>query len=68
MEHQALSPRTRLIRKPELQSITGLSDPTIYRLEKQGRFPQRIKLGGNSVAWIEAEIMDWIADKAAERE
>ena len=67
-QQQALSPpRTRLVRKPELQAITGLSDPTIYRLEKQGRFPQRVKIGGNSVAWIEAEIMAWIREKADDR-
>ena len=62
-----LPARTRLVRKPELQAIVGLSDPTIYRLEKQGKFPKRLKIGGNSVAWMESEVLDWIQSKADAR-
>ena len=49
----------RVLRKPETQSKVGLSDPTIYRLEKAGRFPKRIHLGGNSVGWLESEVNEW---------
>ncbi len=57
----------RVIRKPELFSMIGLSDATIWRLEKKGKFPQRISLGGNSVGWFDTEINDWLAKKAADR-
>lgn len=57
----------RVIRKPELLSTVGLSDPTIWRLEKAGKFPKRIRLGGNSVGWIDREISQWLKAKAAER-
>lgn len=57
----------RVIRKPELFSKIGLSDATIWRMEKSGRFPGRIKLGGNSVGWFVNEIDDWLAKKAADR-
>jgi prophage regulatory protein len=60
-------PRQRIIRKPELLSMIGLSDPTIFRMEKAGRFPKRLRLGGNSCGWLESEILEWLADRAAAR-
>ena len=57
----------RVIRKPELLGRLGLSDPTVWRLEKAGRFPRRIQLGGNSVGWFADEIDQWLSAKGAER-
>lgn len=57
----------RIIRKPELLGKIGLSDVTIWRLEKLGKFPRRIRLGGNSVGWFLGEIDGWLAKKAEER-
>jgi prophage regulatory protein len=56
-----------VMRKPETIKTTGLSDPTIWRMEKQGRFPKRIQLGGNSVGWLASEIFAWIEERAIER-
>lgn len=50
----------KLIRISELIQKTGLSSSTIWRLEKQGKFPLRKKVGSSSVAWIESEIDSWI--------
>lgn len=58
---------TRIIRKPELFSRIGLSDATIWRMEKMKRFPGRIKLGGNSVGWFVNEVDEWLAKKASDR-
>ena len=57
----------RIVRKPELASIIGLSDPTVWRLEKAGKFPKRLKLGGNSTGWLMSEVVAWIAQRASER-
>lgn len=57
----------RIIRKPELFSKVGLSDATIWRMEKSGKFPRRITLGENSVGWLSDEIEQWVEKKAAER-
>ena len=57
----------RIIRKPELMTKIQLSDATIWRREKMGLFPKRIKLGGNSVGWLESEINGWIEQRLAER-
>ena len=57
----------RVIRKPELMNRIGLSDASVWRMERKGMFPRRIRLGGNSVGWFESEINRWFAQKAAER-
>ena len=59
--------KERVIRKPELLTIIGLSDPTIWRMEKDGRFPKRIRLGGNSCGWSESEVDVWLQERTAER-
>lgn len=58
----------RILRKPELFSKLQLSDPTIWRLERAGKFPGRIRLGGASVGWLESEIDEWLKKKAEARQ
>ena len=35
----------RIMRLSEVKAVTGLSKTTIYRFEKEGRFPSRVSLG-----------------------
>lgn len=58
----------RVIRKTDLFARIPLSDSTIWRMERAGRFPQRIQLGGNSVGWFENEIDEWLDGKRAGRD
>ncbi|MBB5348266.1 AlpA family transcriptional regulator [Desulfoprunum benzoelyticum] len=58
----------RILRKPEVLSRSGLSDPTIWRMEKAGKFPRRVRLGGNSCGWFESEFDAWLNGLAASRE
>lgn len=57
----------RIIRKPELFSKLGLSDATIWRMERAGKFPRRIQIGGKAVGWFDTEIDKWLSQKSAER-
>ena len=45
----------------EVVDRTRLSDTTLWRLEKAGRFPKRIKIGFKRVAWRAHEIDAWVA-------
>jgi len=54
----------KFLRRPEVIDRTGLSYPTIYRLELAGKFPPRRSLGPNSVGWIEAEVIEWMKARA----
>jgi prophage regulatory protein len=55
----------RCLRLPEVQEIARYSKMHIDRLEKQGKFPRRIRLGDNRVVWRLSEVMDWLASKSA---
>lgn len=61
------SAEMRFIRVREAVARTGLSKSSIYDLMAQGRFPQTIRLGGRSVAFVEAEIDTWMAERVAAR-
>ncbi|MBD2826726.1 helix-turn-helix transcriptional regulator, partial [Xenorhabdus szentirmaii] len=44
---------------------TGYSKAWIYKLISDGEFPKQIKLGSRSIAFIESEIDNWIAQRIA---
>lgn len=50
----------RFLRRPEVETTTGLSRSTIYLRMKQGRFPKTISLGGGLVGWKESDIQKWL--------
>lgn len=54
------------IRLSEVQRRTGYSKAWIYRLIKEQRFPQSVKIGSRSIAFIESEIEEWINQRIAE--
>ena len=58
----------RLIKRPEVESRTGLRKSSIYQKIETGEFPLPVKLSNKSVAWVEAEVEAWIAMKVAARD
>ncbi len=57
----------RISRSPEVEKITGLSKVTIWRQERQGQFPRRVRIGRRSVGWFTSEIEAWLQDKKKAR-
>ena len=54
----------RIMRRPEVELITGLSKATLYRLVKTpGAFPRPIQLGPRAVGWRKEEIDEWLATR-----
>ena len=60
----------RFISYDELKPKKGISysKTQLWRKEKDGTFPRRVKVGAQRHAWLEDEIDIWIAARAAERE
>jgi prophage regulatory protein len=52
------------LRRPAVESLTGLSRSTIYDLMAKGDFPKPVKLTAKAVAWPESAIADWLASRA----
>lgn len=60
--------RERVLREPEVARLTGRSREQRWRDERAGLFPKRIRLGANSVGWLESEVSAWLAERIAERD
>lgn len=53
----------KIMRFPDVAEATGLSRPSIWRLERKGDFPGRVQLGGNAVGWLSEEVEEWIESR-----
>jgi len=54
----------RIVTRRELRLIVPFSPQHILRLEKQGKFPKRIKIGERRVGWYLSDVEAWLADRA----
>ncbi len=52
----------RLLRRSEVERMTGLSRSAIYSKMRKGEFPAPKKVGPNAVRWLRSEIRGWIDD------
>jgi len=57
---------TRFIGAREAEALTSISRYTLWRMEREGKFPKSVKLGSKR-AWIESEVRAWMAEKIASR-
>lgn len=58
--------KENLIRLPEVMRRTGYGKAWIYRLIEAGKFPKSVKIGTRSIAFVESEVDEWVANKIAE--
>lgn len=56
----------RLLRRREVEHLTGYSRSTIYRLMDINEFPRPVRLSARSVAWVESDIQAWIESRISE--
>jgi prophage regulatory protein len=50
----------RILRLPQVCSVTGLGRSMIYQMEADQRFPKRVRIGTRAVGWLEAEVRAWL--------
>ncbi|MGU7852981.1 helix-turn-helix transcriptional regulator [Burkholderia orbicola] len=58
----------QLVDRTTVEKMTSLSKTQIYALMQAGMFPRQINLSARSVAWILAEITQWINDRKRDRD
>jgi len=60
----------RLVSKKELRTVCGIpyTPQHIQRLETAGKFPKRVQLGPNRVAWLLSEVDEWVSERIAMRD
>lgn len=52
-----------ILRADAVTKRVGLSRTTIWRQERKGTFPRRIRLSDNAVGWLEADIQNWLVNR-----
>jgi prophage regulatory protein len=51
----------QVLREKQVVEEYGLSRTSIWRKERAGTFPKRVKLGaGRAVGWLRADLDNWI--------
>ena len=60
----------RVLRKSDVEQMTGLTERTLRNMEYAGKFPKRFTInpGGRVVGWRSVEVQNWIDARAASRE
>ena len=53
-------PLIQILNVKDVTSRTKLSRVTIWRLENESKFPQRIRISSKRVGWLEGEVTRWI--------
>lgn len=63
-QHQSVT--SRLVRLPEVLKRVGWSRSQLYKQIERGRFPRPARLSERTVAWLEADIDQWIEERVRE--
>jgi len=55
----------RIMKRPAVEDVTGLSRSSIYEKMKTGTFPKNIKLSERSVGWLAHEVQEWLKNRVS---
>jgi len=58
----------KILRRREVEALTGKSRSSLYRDMEAGTFPRPIKLSEKAVGWVESEVLAWMQARIAERD
>ena len=53
----------QLLRRTEVELLTGLSKTAIYDRMRDGRFPKSIALSPKTIRWVKGEVIKWIKEQ-----
>ena len=57
----------RLLRRRQVEEITGMSRSSIYRLMREGKFPRPVRIGPAAVRWRARDITAWMESRPVAR-
>jgi len=52
-----------MLKRSEMLKIVGMGYTTVWRLEKDGKFPARKRLSVGRVGWLLSEVQEWMASR-----
>lgn len=59
--------QSELMLAPEVDARVPYSRAHLYRLEDQGKFPKRKRIGANRIAWKRAEVEEWLSTRMGDQ-
>ena len=62
---QAKPKESAVMSRGDLIVLTGLSETTLWRLEKAGDMPAKIRLSVRRIGWMRDEILAWLQARRA---
>ena len=57
----------RLLRRRQVEEITGMSRSSIYRLMQVGEFPWPVRVGPTAVRWRASDMTGWVESRPVAR-
>lgn len=60
-------PPIRILRRRDVERLTGLRRSAIYEAVACGRLPRPVPIGARAVGWLESEVLDWLNSRIAQR-
>jgi prophage regulatory protein len=51
----------RILRRPDVEAMTGLRRTRLDELEREGKFPQRVRISERATGWRSDEVEAWVA-------
>ena len=55
----------QLLRRKQVEAMTGLGRSSIYAAMQRGDFPKPVRLSARAVAWRQSEVAAWIEAREA---
>lgn len=53
----------KIMKRRDVEAITGLSRSSIYAKMENETFPKAIRLSERSVGWLEHEVQEWLMNR-----
>lgn len=60
-------PEHRVLRRAEVEAKTGFKRSHLYKLMRDGKFPQAMRLGLRAVGWDSLEVEAWLFERRKDR-
>lgn len=58
-------PASAILRRRQVEELTGLARSTLYEFIKTGSFPAPVRIGKRAVGWRYREIESWLESRIA---
>ncbi|MGB3317132.1 MAG: AlpA family transcriptional regulator [Albidovulum sp.] len=60
-----MSQTNRILRRPDVEHLTGFKRSMIYLMMQRGTFPKPVKLSERAIGWRESDVAAWLSSREA---